>query len=284
MTGGSTNFQEKFTNAKGLSIYYKAWLPKDKMKGLVIFMHGIGEHCNRYSHVFPVLADAGLAVFALDHHGHGQSEGKRVTCESLSHYTDDGHQLTQIALEYLKTQPEKLFLMGISFGALLSAHMALSKKYEWDGLILAAGAIGVEMNCILKVQKVASSLMNALIPNAFLVPAVDPKHMSKDPEAVKSYMEDPLVVNGNLRVCVGYNILKGMKELEERRSELTLPILVLHGTADQCTSPVASEELVQHVSSADKTFQPLDGLYHCIFHEPEQQIVINCVKDWLLDH
>ena len=69
-----------FANREGLLIYWRRWLPPPGAltKGIVILTHGLGEHCGRYEVVGSGLASPGFAVYALDHQGHGRSEGDRL--------------------------------------------------------------------------------------------------------------------------------------------------------------------------------------------------------------
>ena len=45
---------------------------------MLVFAHGIGEHCCRpgYVELFGRLSDAGVDVRSMDHHGHGRSDGR----------------------------------------------------------------------------------------------------------------------------------------------------------------------------------------------------------------
>ncbi len=51
---------------------------------MLVFAHGIGEHCCRpgYVELFGPLSDAGVDVRSMDHHGHGTDD--RVTSASAS--------------------------------------------------------------------------------------------------------------------------------------------------------------------------------------------------------
>jgi alpha-beta hydrolase superfamily lysophospholipase len=98
---------------------------------------------------------------------------------------------------------------------------------------------------------------------------------------LKDYKEDPLVVTGGLKVRLGDETLKAFNELEKRSKEITIPLLICHGTADKCTSPVASKAFYENVSSTDKTYMALEGLYHCIFDEKEKEEVIESILSWI---
>ena len=60
----------------GLTIFHQAWLPDGDPGAVVMLIHGLGEHSGRYAHVAEALTDAGYAVHALDHRGHGQVRGQ----------------------------------------------------------------------------------------------------------------------------------------------------------------------------------------------------------------
>ena len=140
------------------------------------------------------------------------------------------------------------------------------------------------MLLVLKVQNIFAGVLNALTPNARIVPAVRHEDMSRDAREIEAYQNDPLCTTGNLRVSVGYHGMKRMKMLVPSAKEFTLPLLVLHGTADKCTSPAAAEAFCASVASEDKTFHPFEGLFHMLFHEPERAQVMATLGDWLAAH
>ena len=79
-----------FLNADGLRIFFRTWLPgrKKKPEGIVVLCHGFGEHSGRYEHVAGEFIRQGFVVYALDHQGHGCSEGgtKRVCVEKRKRF------------------------------------------------------------------------------------------------------------------------------------------------------------------------------------------------------
>ncbi len=52
------------------------WSAKEP-KGVIVLIHGVGEHAGRYQHVGTRLAEAGFSVYGVDLPGHGRSAGKR---------------------------------------------------------------------------------------------------------------------------------------------------------------------------------------------------------------
>ena len=61
-----------------------------------------------------------------------------------------------------------------------------------------------------------------------------------------------------------------MRRIRERVQEITLPLLVLHGTDDHLTNPRGSERLFKLADSKDKELKLYEGFYHEILNETER--------------
>ena len=59
------------------------------MRGVVMIVHGIGEHSGEYGHVVERLVPAGFAVYGFDLRGHGRSPGRRAFIRSWDDYRQD---------------------------------------------------------------------------------------------------------------------------------------------------------------------------------------------------
>lgn len=105
--------------------------------------------------------------------------------------------------------------------------------------------------------------------------------VSRDPEALVAKYSDPLVFTGSIRVKTGYEILRITAYLQQNLKRLTVPFLVLHGTADSITDPEASQKLYEEASSSDKTIRLLEGLLHDLLFEPERQEIMGEIIEWL---
>src|SRR4030042_6784190 len=70
-----------FKGYKGLKIYYQCWLPDGKPKAVLLVAHGLAEHSGRYKNLVNYFVPKGYSVWALDHRGHGKSEGTRSYIE-----------------------------------------------------------------------------------------------------------------------------------------------------------------------------------------------------------
>jgi alpha-beta hydrolase superfamily lysophospholipase len=92
------------------------------------------------------------------------------------------------------------------------------------------------------------------------------------------------VYTGKLRARWGAELLKTMNKLQSQISALSLPILILQGTADRISDPSGSKMLFDGVGSKDKTLKLYEGFYHEIFNDPERQQVFLDMENWLKLH
>ena len=160
-----------------------------------------------------------------------------------------------------------VMLAGVSMGGLVATLAVLDAGIAPDGLILVAPLLDVDMSAAMKAQAAIGGLLARAVPNARITPGVEPRRLSKDADAVREYVEDPRVFVGNLRVGLGYELLKGFVRARSRWREVSAPLLVLHGTDDEATDPRASRRFFDAATSADKKFVSLEGACHLICHE-----------------
>lgn len=160
-----------------------------------------------------------------------------------------------------------VMLAGVSMGGLVATLAVLDAGIAPDALILVAPLVDVDMSPAMKAQAFVGGALARAAPNARITPGVEPRRLSKDADAVREYVEDPRVFVGNLRVGLGYELLKGFVRMRKRWREVSTPLLVLHGTDDEATDPRASRRFFDAATSADKKFVSLRGACHLICHE-----------------
>ena len=135
-------------------------------------------------------------------------------------------------------------------------------------MVLAAPAVNVKWNPALRLQASAGALLARLAPHFRGVAAVPPERLSRDPNAIREYVEDPLVRVASVRFLAAYQILEGFRGLERRREEIRTPLVVFHGDEDEACDFDVAREFVDAVGSEDKRFVALPGTRHLLLHEP----------------
>jgi alpha-beta hydrolase superfamily lysophospholipase len=261
----------------GLSIYHQAWLPEGEPAAVVLLVHGLGEHSGRYAHVAEALVGAGYAVHALDHRGHGKSDGKRVYVKSYDELMRD---LAMFRAHVEAQHPGRpLVVLGHSMGGNLAIGHVLDHQEGVTGMVLSGPALKVGDD--LSPAKVKIFTAVARIAPGFRPEGLDATSISRDPAVVAAYQADPLVFTGKITAGLGAALIGAMQRLPHRYGELRLPVLVLHGTDDQLASVAGSHEFEAGAVNAEVTTHYYDGLYHEVFNEPERETVIGDLLAWL---
>jgi acylglycerol lipase len=262
----------------GVRLYRQAWVPDDGVRGVVVLAHGLSEHSGRYHHVAARLVGEGFAVEALDHRGHGRSEGARAFVE-VDDVVEDLDRLVDAAAT---AHPGvALFLLGHSVGGLIATEYAIGHQRKLTGLALSAPLAALEAPSPL--TRLTARAISAIAPRLGLV-EVDSALVSRDPAVVRAYDSDPLVYRRRLPARTVAELASAIDSLPERAQAITLPVLIMYGSGDHLAPPAGSVMLDSVISSQDKTLKIYDGLFHEILNEPEQQQVIDDLLEWLLAH
>lgn len=269
-----------FGGAGGVRIFWQAWLPDVEPRAVVAMAHGVSEHSGRYAWTGEQLSARGYALFALDHRGHGKSEGPRAVIDRVGNAVSDLGEMIAIAGD-AAVDHSKPFLLGHSMGGFLSLAFATRRQAEIRGLILSAPVAVLEAAS--PVQRVAGHVLSAVAPNLGVV-GIDSTTVSRDPAVVRDYDSDPLNYHGKLPARTVHEMAQEIGRFPETVASITVPLLLQVGTGDELVPPKSSELVYEWASSEDKTIKRYDGLYHEILNEPERDAVVADTLDWLDAH
>jgi acylglycerol lipase len=242
--------------------------------------HGVSEHSGRYAWTGEQLAARGYALFALDHRGHGKSEGARAVIDRVDNAVSDLGEVIAIAGD-AAADHSKPFLLGHSMGGFLSLAFATRRQAEIRGLILSAPVAVLEAAS--PVQRIAGHVLSAIAPNLGVV-GIDSSTVSRDPEVVRDYDADPLNFHDKLPARTVHELAQEIGRFPETVPSITVPLLLQVGTGDELVPPRSSELVYEWASSEDKTIKRYDGLYHEILNEPERDAVVADTLAWLDAH
>jgi alpha-beta hydrolase superfamily lysophospholipase len=270
----------KFNGYKGLKLYYQYWLPDAKPKAVLLVAHGLAEHSGRYKNLVDYFVPKGYAVYALDHRGHGKSEGTRSYVDNFNDYLIDLKTFFDMVRKDNKNV--RIFLVGHSLGSTIATAYAVEHQKELAGLIVS-GASLVPSTSVSPALLAMAGVVSALLPKMG-VTLLDASAISRDKAVVDAYVNDPLVFRGKVPARTGAELARMWKQLPEQMPRIKLPILIMHGFADQLADPRGSKLLFERVGSKDKTLKLYDGCYHEICNEPEHEQVFVDMETWLIKH
>ena len=260
-------------------IFYRRW-DVESPRAVALIVHGLGEHSGRYEHVAAALGARGIACLAPDHPGHGKSPGHRCHIRSFEDFYTALDDLTDIAERELPGLPR--FVIGHSMGGLITANYLLTRQSRFAGAAFSGAAFEVP-----EAPGAAAIFINKLI--AAVLPRLgvlqlDASEVSRDPDVVQRYQQDPLVHSGKITAGLVVELFNAMAALESARDVIALPVLVMHGEGDVMAAPAGSRTFHDAGSSEDRTLRIYPGLYHEIFNEPEKDQVLGELGDWLDAH
>lgn len=263
---------------EGNKIYAQGWNPPST-KAVVCLIHGFGEHSTRFAHVAEHLASKGFATLTCDLPGHGKTEGKRGYVPSYDTMLDSVKILLEEANTRFPGVPK--FLYGHSMGGAIATNYVLTKKPAINGLVATSPLfkLGFEPPAF---KLFLAKLMRNIYPKFTEKSELDTNAISRDKEEVRKYETDPLV-HGEITVSLFFPMYEnGLWDIANANL-LSVPMLLMHGSADKLTSPKGSEEFAQKAPADLLTYKSWGGFYHEMHNEPEpdRSTVLNAITDWL---
>ena len=267
---------EQWLDGKGgLRIFTRHWEPTGTPKASLVICHGVNSHSGQYIRAGEEFASRGFAVTALDLRGRGKSEGERFYTDSVDDYVSDLSQAIEQGRSHHPHLP--LFLLGHSAGGVTSVTYALDHQDRLDGLICESFAFRVYApNFALKLLEGASHIA----PHAHVL-KLKMEDFSRDPAWVAQLNADPLTLDEVQPVQTVAALARAGERFEREFSRITLPVLILHGTADKATRPEGSQQFYDEASSTDKTLKLYEGHYHDLLNDIGHEQVMDDIVSWI---
>ena len=268
-----------FAGSDGVKIFYRHY-PAESEKARLVIAHGLGEHSGRYGNVIKRMLARGISVWAPDHRGHGQSEGKRGHVLNFMQYLTDLNSMLVLAREGMAGE-RKCFLLGHSMGGLIAIYYALRFPELIDGVLVSSPALGMVIE-VPAAKKILGSCMSYLWPSLTLGNELDAGKISHDQDVVSAYENDPLVHD---RVSTRFftELMAAMETVNQQFSSLKVPILMQVAGDDHLVNARTAGQFFEKLEIPDKTLHVYEGLYHEIYNELEAQRekVLKDLEGWL---
>lgn len=267
--------EEKLDGRGGLTIFYRTWRPAGAARGVVAICHGVNSHSGQYLWVGEQLMKAGFAVYALDLRGRGKSEGARFYVEDIADYVDDLARL--IALAKSREPGLPVFLLGHSAGGVVACSYALDRQKELAGLVCESVAFEVPapdfaLSAIKGLARFAPRLRVLTLKN---------RDFSRDRKTVDAMNADPLIAGEVQPAATVAALVRADERLRKSFGRITIPVFILHGTADKATKPSGSKFFHANAGSRDKTLKLYDGHFHDLLNDLGKQGVLTDIRGWI---
>jgi acylglycerol lipase len=262
----------------GLNIAFRSWPTPTPARAVVVIVPGFNSHSGYYQWTAEQLTADGLATYAIDLRGRGRSDGERFYVDSFTDYVSDVATL----VGQVKSQAPRvpLFMLGHSAGGVVACLYALQHQQEMAGLICESFAHELPAPDF---ALAALKGLSHLAPHAHVL-RLKNEDFSRDASVVQAMNSDPLIAHETQPTRTLAALVRADDDLKKGFSRITLPVLIMHGTADKAAKPSGSQHFYDKAGSADKTLKLYDGAYHDALNDKGKELVIGDIKSWINAH
>uniref|UniRef100_A0AAV1VDP3 Serine aminopeptidase S33 domain-containing protein n=1 Tax=Peronospora matthiolae TaxID=2874970 RepID=A0AAV1VDP3_9STRA len=295
---GLRHFEGRFQSFRSHELFYYSLYPPHHhaLRGVVLYLHGVGDHCRRYLSLYERMCEEGFGIITYDLVNHGASD-----CD---HHATRGHvrsfrQLVEDTNAYVTFAKASIFpltshlsppliIAGTSFGSLVGLHVVLSGQHKFCAGFWAGPTVGMEMSTLWKVQAAFIQPLSLLLPRVRLVPGVDYHLLWRDPGTLQDFKADSLATMSDITARTMQQTLRAMhrltkdKHIQQAGSDFcALSMLFLVGSEDHVADQGVTRRFYDKLANTDKEFAAFDGVFHSVFEDPEQDEVLAFLSQWL---
>ncbi len=266
----------------GIDLRWGRWLPEATerrvVRGVVVLVHGYGEHSGRYDLVTDFLVGAGFCVVAFDQRGHGRSGGRPGFVADFDEFlTDLDVVIAKVTGEDGSRGP--VILWGQSMGGLIVLRYLQTRPGSVAGAVISAPWLETKMKT--PWWKVTlGRVLNWIAGAARLPQALAPETLMRDPERQRAYLDDPLV-HRFMTPGLYWAVLDAQRLALADPEGLEGPALFLVPRADEVVDSDTTMRFLEQAVSPDIQTSLLDGLRHEPHNEPERGEVFALAGTWL---
>ncbi|MCM3670691.1 lysophospholipase [Mesobacillus maritimus] len=264
-----------FHGIDGAELYYRSFFPKGQPKGIVLVLHGFGDHSGGMQNICASLVKKHFLVYALDLRGHGRSSGKRGYIQSWKEFRGDLHEFRRFAVT---EQPElPLFIVGHSMGGVIALEYVIDHQEGLDGVVAISPGISYELT---RFERIGVYLLGKIKPDFPITKSGNFPLDSKDPTLREKYNPEGLRHN-TATPGLGRGLMEAVSRIVEEAEEIKTPFLLQYGLDDKITPPAKLRRFYNQVSSEDKMLVEYNNTKHRPFDEVGKDKMLLDLTGWL---
>ena len=246
------------------------------LRGVVILLHGLGEHAGRYDALARTLNDWGFVVRGYDQVGHGESGGPRGSLPTDTRMLDDLADIVDSTRARMR-RGTPLILLGHSMGGLVAARFVSLGIRPVDGLVLSSPALDPGLSGF---QKFLLAFLPILAPGLRVANGVKPEFISHDPAVVAAFRADRQVHNRISARLARFIAMTGPATIA-LAPQWRVPTLLMYAGDDRLLNSEGSRNFAAAAPKDVVTSVCFENLYHEIFNELDTTAVFATLKTWL---
>lgn len=267
-----------FTGSGGLRLHYRCW-DVTAPRAVILVAHGLGEHSGRYEQVANDFARAGMSTYALDHRGHGRSDGQRGHVRRFVRYVQDLEKFRRRVVGSVGSEVPLLFLGHSLGGLILIRYLEEYPGVPARGAILSAPLLGPAVNTP-RLKEQLARILYYTVPALPMSTGLPPEHLSHDAQVVEAYRRDHLVHDRITPRAYG-EILREIEVAFSETQRIRTPLLVLVPSDDRLARPDSMQRFVASLDNPSSVqMETYSGLYHEVLNETNRSRVVVDVLGW----
>ena len=281
----ATAIRGELKSADGTRLAYRAWpverataaaTPTQTITVTFAVVHGHGEHSGRYEQFAHGMARHGMATYAVDLRGHGESEGPRGHVDSWSQWVEDAAAF----VAHVEREAEgEVVPLGHSLGGVVMLTTVRTRRLPRAGRFIVSSA-ALKLKARVPAWKTSlAGVTSSIVPRLSMSTDLDATVLSRIPDVVDAYRTDPRV-HSKMSSRLYAEWQRAAREELEHAGEIKAPFLILAGTADRLIDPAGSEEL-QRKAPEHSELHMLAGRYHEPFNDLESDEVFDLIAEWV---
>ncbi len=263
----------------GLSLHGRHWAVNDP-RGVVVVVHGFGEHGDCYDHVARAVSPvAGVDFVAPDLRGHGLSPGRRGVVKVYDDLVDD--VMSTVSWVERERPGLPIYLLGQSNGGLVVLYTMLNAKAagRLAGVIVSNPALALAFP-VPKAQVQLGKILLRIAPWFTLPSPIVPENLTRDPVLQQWRRDDPLM-HGRMSAPLFFGMGEGSRQVSLNAEKVVAPLLMILGGSDPVIDPQTSREVFDRLGSTDKTLLLFPPMLHEPLNEIGREKVFTDIADWL---
>lgn len=271
--------EHRFVSFDETVIYYRCFLTPQTSRGVIVILHGMGEHGGRYQALAEHLGSLGFDLYVPDLRGFGQSGGKRGCIDQFEDYFRDLDVVARLAKQRVPRMP--LFILGHSFGGLIAASwVAFNPDIDARGLILTSPNFGIAIHVPVWRHWLAV-VGSCLTPDFTQDNRVDSNFLTHDPTIYNQYKMDRFI-HHRISARLYRELIRQLARKNKIASKLSLPALVLQAGDDRVVLKQATLSFFDQLASEDKKLEVFPELYHEILNETNRNDIFEKISSWVI--
>jgi len=267
--------------ANGTQLHVRAWKPEKPVVGLIVLVHGLGEHCGRYQNVADFFTREGFVMWGFDLRGHGLTPGPRGHIPSFKVAMDDIDAVLNRAV--CENPGVPVFLYGHSMGGSIVLYYGFKRAAgrSLNGIIVTSPGLAVSVPVAPWKRAVAQTLVR-VYPSLPFKNGLNAGNLSRKKEIGEAYLKDPFV-HDKISASLGLDLFDKGDWMQNTTEAFPVPLLILQGSSDRVIDPASIEQFAKKIGKNCQV-KIWEGGYHELHNGPDSIEVLNYISGWQKAH